>query len=92
MKCRICRHNEADWAWQPFGPGERPDVFTLSGSHYRGFPVIKVCQKCKEALQAGSPAEFIYRGQRFISNTIDMTSIPDYVSDALLFWETRKEK
>jgi hypothetical protein len=42
MKCQVCKQEQAEWAWQPFGPNETPDSYTLIGSHYRGFPVIKV--------------------------------------------------
>ena len=41
----------APWAWHPFGPGE-PLTFMMPGSHYRGFPVLRVCQDHKTELQA----------------------------------------
>lgn len=67
MKCQACKEQEAAWAWQPFGPDEKPDCYTLLGSHYRGFPVIKVCNSCKSAFETGDfPVTFAYKGRRFI--------------------------
>jgi hypothetical protein len=60
MKCAICYKNQGDWAWQPFGPDEQ-DTFTLSGNHYRGFPVVKVCDECKKQVEAGESVLFRYR-------------------------------
>ena len=53
-KCASCQ-KDAVWAWQPFGPGEDALVFTALGSHYRGFPVVKVCDECKQTAQKGRP-------------------------------------
>lgn len=46
-KCQLCKTKEAIWAWQPDGPGEDEYTFTALGHHYRGFPVVKVCEPCK---------------------------------------------
>lgn len=52
QRCCIAECAEATaWAWQPFGPGETR-TFMAPGSHYRGFPVLWVCQKHKQRLQA----------------------------------------
>lgn len=86
-KCKCC-DNEAEWAWQPFGPGESPDTFSLLGSHYRGFSVIKICDTCKQNAQAGIPLEFIHKSKRYIGNAYDeVLEVPPYVDDALYFWE-----
>ena len=49
-KCSICHKNEVEYAWQPFGPDDKLSMFTLPGSHYRGFPVISVCQDCHDTI------------------------------------------
>ena len=68
MKCHSCHEQEAQWAWQPFGPDETPESFQLLGSHYRGFPVIKVCSTCKSAFQTGDfVVRFTYKGHRFLA-------------------------
>lgn len=67
MKCQICKEQEVAYAWQPFGPNETPDSYTLIGSHYRGFPVIKACSSCKMAFQSGDfPVKFEYQGHHFV--------------------------
>jgi hypothetical protein len=68
MKCHACHQEEAQWAWQPFGPDETPESFQLLGSHYRGFPVVKVCSTCKSAFQTGDfVVRFTYKGHRFVA-------------------------
>jgi hypothetical protein len=67
MKCQICRDEEAQWAWQPFGPGETANEYTLLGSHARGFPVIKVGDLCRSAFQTGDfIVKFEYKGHHYI--------------------------
>lgn len=67
MKCQACKEQVAEWAWQPFGPSESPDSFALLGSHYRGFPVVKVCGSCKSAFQSGDVQVFFsYKGHQFV--------------------------
>lgn len=67
MKCQICKDEQASWAWQPFGPDELPDSFAFLGSHYRGFPVIKVGDSCKHAFQSGDfEVKFSYEGHLFV--------------------------
>jgi len=61
-KCRVCKEREAEWAWQPLGPAEAPrETFTTPGYFYRGFPVIPVCEICKEKVQAGETVQFDYK-------------------------------
>lgn len=68
MKCQACHEQAAEWAWQPFGPNESPDSFMALGSHYRGFPVVKVCDMCKSAFQTGDfIVHFSYKGHRFVA-------------------------
>ena len=49
-KCERCEQRPAEWALQYIGD-DRP-TFTTLGSHYRGFRLTKLCDLCKEALQA----------------------------------------
>ena len=65
MKCQCCKNEEAIWAWQPFGPNESPDSFMALGDHYRGFPVIKVGEVCKDFFQAGKPVNFTHRAHEY---------------------------
>lgn len=66
-KCKAinCGH-EAEWAWQPFGPGEDVNCLTLPGSHYRGFPTVAVCEECKDKVAEGSPPQFEYRKDIYV--------------------------
>jgi hypothetical protein len=59
--------NELVWAWQPFGPGETINCFVMLGSHYRGFPVIKVTDEQKQRIQAGERMEFKYKGVQYMA-------------------------
>src|SRR5260370_3422968 len=68
MKCHSCHEQEAQWAWQPFGPDKTPESFQLLVSHYRGFPIVKVCSTCKLAFQTGDfVVRFTYKGHRFLA-------------------------
>ncbi len=72
IRCKVCspRHKarEADWAWQPCGPGIVM-TFTVLGSHYQGYPVVKVCDSCKRKLQASKTGRFnfLWRGYERIA-------------------------
>ncbi len=69
MKCQACERKQypATWSWQPFGPDEDIEQsFTLPGSHYRGFPVIKLCASCKHAVQYEHKLSFSYRGNTYM--------------------------
>jgi hypothetical protein len=82
MKCQCCKNEEATWAWQPFGLGETT-VFTLPGNHHRGFPVIKVCDKCKVAFQSGrSEVTFTYKKVRYVGkdHKVEQKIYPDFES------------
>jgi hypothetical protein len=70
MKCQICKTNNTEWAFQPFGPDEKWS-FSLPGYHYRGFATIKICDHCKEVIQ--NPYKFPnvnqgfdYKGKHFV--------------------------
>lgn len=66
MNCQCCKEQEAEWSWQPFGPGIGTEgVFTLPGSHYRGYPVIKICSECKAIIQHGTAVHFTYKSTRY---------------------------
>lgn len=54
------------WAWQPFGPDESIYSFTLAGSHYRGFPVIKIADDEKAEIESGKRFMFIYKGIEYV--------------------------
>lgn len=86
MKCQVCHSSKAIWAWQPFGPGDDILYFSALGWHYRGFPVIKVCDHCYDAI-GGSPTEFTYQNERYITSGVSVRRVPSYVSDALAWLE-----
>lgn len=87
-KCQVCKVDEAWFAYQPFGPDKNPHKWmTELGSHYRGFPVIKVCGFCHDAIAKGTPTEFTYKGTRYISSGSEVKQVPEYVADALLWFE-----
>ena len=66
-KCQICKHEDAIFAFQPFGPDEQPHIFMMElGWHYRGFAVIKVCGACHDWIAEGRPVDFMYKGKRYI--------------------------
>ena len=68
MKCHACHEEDAQWAWQPFGPDKTLDSFQLLGSHYRGFPIVKVCSTCKSAFQTGDfVVRFTCKGHHFLA-------------------------
>jgi hypothetical protein len=52
-RCSVCREREAVWAKQYIG-SDAPEYYRL-GYHIRGFPVVKLCEECKqtEALEHG---------------------------------------
>ncbi len=60
IQCKICHVAVADWAWQPCGPGTVM-TFTTLGSHYRGYPVVKVCDWCKRRVQLQKTGHFQFR-------------------------------
>lgn len=95
MKCQICKHDEAIWAWQPFGPDERWS-FTALGCHYRGFPVIKICDQCHDLIEdTTSFFEFDFQGQGYIIDSNGkIYPVPNYVGDRLawLMDQSKREK
>jgi len=54
-KCQRCKKQEAVWAMQVIPGNDGVPSFTLLGNHYRGSPVVKVCDDCKERVQRGEP-------------------------------------
>jgi len=75
IKCQICKDEEASWAFQPFGPDEKP-TFTLLGSHYHGFQIIKVGSICKNAFQSGDfPIEFEYKGYHYVGENHEVREV-----------------
>jgi hypothetical protein len=61
-KCHILANEIAVWAWQPFGlSDDAGETFTMLGSHYRGFPVIKVSDEAKQKIQSGETVNFVYQ-------------------------------
>jgi hypothetical protein len=53
-------------AWQPFGPGENINLITTLGSHYRGFPVVPICDHHHDLIHKGEPFPFTYRGAGYV--------------------------
>ena len=77
-KCATCKATIATWAWQPFGPGDDiQHTFAVIGAHYRGFPVIKICDACKKEIQI--PIDVIRGHQLVLHFTYKGTSY--YVSN-----------
>lgn len=66
MKCQCCKQEEAEFAWQPFGPDDDPARFALLGNHYRGFPVIRIGQNCKTAFLSGAEVSFLYKKMCYV--------------------------
>lgn len=64
-RCVRCKSPEAIWAVQPWGPDERVTVTTL-GSHYRGFPVIKLCDECLQTLRSGKKIIVTYKKRQYV--------------------------
>jgi hypothetical protein len=52
--------NESEWSMQPLGPDEKV-TFTLPGSHYRGFPVVRVCEVCRTKYKSGKNLTFTHK-------------------------------
>lgn len=76
MKCQACKQEEAEWAWQPFGPGSDANVFALLGNHTRGFPIIKVGDSCKNGFQRDHfPVRFEYKGHKYITEQYQVREI-----------------
>ncbi len=76
MKCQCCHKQEVRFAWQPLGPGEDANTFSLLGNHSRGFPVIKVCSSCKSAFQTGDfPVYFTYKGFRYVGRNHEVRQV-----------------
>ena len=65
-RCNICDSLTIElYAWQPFGPNKdatEGSAFALPGHHYRGFPVIKVCETCMESILEERSGAFTYKG------------------------------
>ena len=67
----------AAYAWQPFGPDSSPvGTMTALGSHYRGFPVLKLCTACHDDIvNACTPTtprvlHFAYQGRSYWWDTL----------------------
>lgn len=88
-KCQTCDGECWDfYAFQPFGPDQQPHKnMTEPGSHYRGFPVIKICPECHDRIRRGASAEFTYKKVRYITASGDTFPVPEYVSDVLAWFE-----
>lgn len=64
-KCQICKQQEQDWTWQPFGPNETAICFVTPGNHYRGFTAVGCCDACKDRIEAGEAVTFKYCGSSY---------------------------
>jgi len=82
-KCEVCKQSEAEWAWQPFGPDENPRTFTTLGSHYRGFPVLAICNHCEYKIsnKFEHDTHFTYKSRCYVlySWLDTITSVPTSV-------------
>ncbi len=68
MKCCCCGTSNAEIAWQPFGPADNcrdDESFMAPGFHYRGFPVLRVCDDCRGQLGNGEWLSFTYKGKQW---------------------------
>jgi hypothetical protein len=72
-KCRICK-SLADYAWQPWGPAVEAlrAGFVLLGSHYRGFPVVPVCESCKRDIEHDDAVRFAVKGRSYVLDGDDL--------------------
>lgn len=79
MECEIC-YQASEEFWQPFGPDKKTILsFACPGKHARGFPIIKVCSDCRDAIKSGTPRLFKYRGKQFKvekGQVIDLGLVP----------------
>jgi len=66
-KCSVCKSGEVVWAWQPFGPDDSVKSFMFPGEHYRGFPVIMICDHCKEEIERRGHFIFAYKGEHYMA-------------------------
>lgn len=80
-RCVSCKQ-EADYIWQPFGPGEIM-IFAAPGFHYRGFAALPLCDACKVRLETddaeGHPhlIRFVYRKEGY-SGTRHLLDVNPY--------------
>lgn len=79
-KCQCCKQEYAVDAWQPFGPSETVDCFTGIGSHYRGFPVIKVCDACHTKISQAVHESDKYGGFHFTYSDIPFVVVKNEVT------------
>ena len=62
-RCQVCSNKPSEWTWQPdIDRDNARGTFTTPGSHYRGFMTVKVCDECKQHIQAGGDVTFTRRG------------------------------
>jgi hypothetical protein len=66
-RCKVCGQLVAfGYSWQPCGPSDSSrDNFAYPGWHYRGFPVVFICEDCKERIERGDTVTFEYHKQQF---------------------------
>lgn len=81
-RCELCRLNNAIYAWQPLGPDESPRSLQVLGSHYRGFPLIRVCGECADPISQSPLSSnsrvpsFVYKGQAYIVENEQVIKVP----------------
>jgi hypothetical protein len=84
MNCMICNTNEATLKWNPF-PANLTAKFDLLPNSRLG---MEICWECQNDLINNLPTEFNFYGDRYIGTLLDgFRKVPDYVDDALLWWE-----
>ena len=77
LTCSQCREREATYAMQDIAGIQ---TFSLLGSHYRGFPVTKLCQECAEAEGVPSPAPAATRKETTMDTT-ERQHLKDTIND-----------
>jgi hypothetical protein len=84
-KCQICKKSTVAWAWQPFGPDSYIQRCTTLGSHYRGFPVIKICDNCRDSMMVYGGINFNYKNKPYHASVVDVQE--GYVHYLPKLWE-----
>lgn len=79
-KCQIYPEEEAVWAFQPFGPDEDIRWMAMLGSHYRGFPIIKIGELAREQIERGEYVQFRYSEVWYVAIDGKVMTKDEYLS------------
>lgn len=86
--CAIYPNEQAAYTWQPFGPGFEPKYeFKRLGLYSRGFPIIRISQAAKDAIQKNQPVTFQHQGCSFMwaDNKIQATRLSAELTPAQFY-------